>query len=173
VNPPTPTAPGDWYPGSLPSNIRLGEGALVETSYSFTRYRSTAEPGLVVGRGAALHAPQLDVGPAGRVIIGDFCLISSAHLICDREITIGPRSMLAWGVVLMDSYRLPGGSPPLHAAPITIGTNVWLGFESCVLPGVTIGDHAIVAARAVVDRDVPPLTVVAGNPARVVRHLQR
>lgn len=50
-----------------------------------------------------------------------------------------------------------------------IGNDVWLGHEALIMPGVTIGDGAIVATRAVVTRDVPPYAVVGGNPARVVR----
>lgn len=50
-----------------------------------------------------------------------------------------------------------------------IGNDVWIGWDALVLPGVRIGDGAIVGARAVVSRDVPPYAVVAGNPARVVR----
>lgn len=50
------------------------------------------------------------------------------------------------------------------------GNDVWLGMEAVVMPGVTLGDGAVVGARAVVTRDVAPYTVVAGNPARVVRH---
>jgi len=51
----------------------------------------------------------------------------------------------------------------------TIGNDVWLGYQALVLPGVTIGHGAVVAAASVVTRDVPPYAVVAGNPARVVR----
>lgn len=50
-----------------------------------------------------------------------------------------------------------------------IGNDVWLGFESTVLPGITIGDGAIVAAKSVVTRDVPPYAIVAGSPATLVR----
>ncbi|WP_187969487.1 CatB-related O-acetyltransferase [Aquibium microcysteis] len=50
-----------------------------------------------------------------------------------------------------------------------VGNDVWIGMEATILPGVTIGDGAIVAAKAVVSADVPPYAVVAGNPARVVR----
>lgn len=64
---------------------------------------------------------------------------------------------------------------PMHDMPFpargdtVIGNDVWLGHESLLMPGVTVGDGAIVAARAVVSRDVPPYAVVAGNPAQVVR----
>ncbi|MDZ4754122.1 MAG: CatB-related O-acetyltransferase [Phycisphaerae bacterium] len=58
---------------------------------------------------------------------------------------------------------------PRFKGPITIGSDVWLGLESCVLPGVTIGDGAIIGARAVVTGDVPPYAVMVGNPARIAR----
>ncbi len=49
-----------------------------------------------------------------------------------------------------------------------IGNDVWLGFETLILPGITIGDGAVVAAGSVVTSDVPPYAIVAGNPARIV-----
>jgi galactoside O-acetyltransferase len=58
-------------------------------------------------------------------------------------------------------------------APIRICDYVWLGFDVVVLKGVTIGEGAIVGARAVVTHDVPPWTIVAGNPARVVKEIPR
>ncbi|WP_119458678.1 CatB-related O-acetyltransferase [Rhodospirillaceae bacterium SYSU D60014] len=51
----------------------------------------------------------------------------------------------------------------------TVGNDVWIGYDSLVLPGVTVGDGAIIGARSVVAGDVPPYAIVAGNPARVVR----
>lgn len=57
------------------------------------------------------------------------------------------------------------------AKPITIGDNVWIGGGAIILPGVTVGENSVVAAGAVVTRDVPANVGVAGNPARVVRHL--
>ncbi len=56
-------------------------------------------------------------------------------------------------------------------APIHIGKRVWIGSNATVLPGVTIGDGAVVAAGAVVTRDVPANTVVGGVPAKVIRHI--
>ncbi len=56
-------------------------------------------------------------------------------------------------------------------APVRLGNNVWIGDSAIVCKGVTIGDHSVVGAGAVVTRDVPPYTVVAGNPAALVKEL--
>lgn len=53
--------------------------------------------------------------------------------------------------------------------PVTIGNDVWIGTQTIILPGVSIGDHSIVGAGSVVTRDIPPWSVAAGNPARIVR----
>ncbi|KQU63201.1 DapH/DapD/GlmU-related protein [Rossellomorea marisflavi] len=59
-----------------------------------------------------------------------------------------------------------------YASPVTIGKNVWIGSGATILPGVTIGDRAVVAAGAVVTKDVPEGTVVAGVPAKVVKTIE-
>jgi len=59
------------------------------------------------------------------------------------------------------------------ARPIRIESNVWIGFDACVMPGVTIGEGAVVGAKSVVFDDVAPYTVVAGNPATLVRSIDR
>ena len=59
-----------------------------------------------------------------------------------------------------------------HYEPIHIGNHVWIGSNVTILPGVTVGDWAVVAAGAVVTQDVPPLTVVGGVPARVIKTIQ-
>ena len=58
-----------------------------------------------------------------------------------------------------------------YGIPVTIGDNVWIGGNSIILPGVTIGSNSVVAAGSVVTKDVPEWTVVAGNPARVIRKI--
>ena len=56
-----------------------------------------------------------------------------------------------------------------YARPITVGNNVWIGGNVCVLPGVTIGDNAVIGAGSVVTQDIPPNVLAAGNPCKVIR----
>lgn len=88
----------------------------------------------------------------GGIVIGDDCLI-------------GHNAVLA----TLNHDLDPAKRADLHPAPIVIGRNVWLGANVTVLPDVTIGDDAVVAAASVVTKDVPAGTVVVGSPARVVR----
>ena len=183
--------PWDWYDGELPPNVAVDETAYVETTFSFRFFRSERSPGVEYGRGASTYlGTMFDLGPQGRVRLGDFALVHGARIICDSEIIIGDYALISWNVVLMDTYRVPRAIPArrieleaiprrefrlasaaVDARPIRIEANVWIGFESCILPGVTIGEGAVVGARSVVTTDVPPLTIVAGNPARFVRAL--
>lgn len=57
-------------------------------------------------------------------------------------------------------------------APIVLGKNVWIGAHATILPGVTIGDNAVVAAGAVVAKDVPQNVIVAGVPAKIIKQIQ-
>jgi acetyltransferase-like isoleucine patch superfamily enzyme len=182
----------DWFPGAIPENVIIDETAYVETSFSFQFFRSTLPGGVAYGRGASTYlGTMFDVGPKGRVTLGDYALVHGARIICDVEVSIGDYAMISWNVVLMDTYRIPLDARerrrelelvptrPLRLAcadvpakPIRIGRNVWIGFESCVLPGVNVGEGSVVGARSVVTADVPPFTVVAGNPARIIRKLE-
>lgn len=174
----TRTLPGDWYPGSIPDNVVFEETSYIGSSYNFSRYCSERKVGVQLGSYAVLGSTILDVGPRGKVTIGEHAIITDAYIICDHEVEIGPYALVSWNVVLMDAYRRPvwqagpagEGMPP--ARGIRLGRNCWVGFEVCVLPGVTIGEGSIVGARSVVREDVPPYTIVAGNPARVIRDLR-
>jgi acetyltransferase-like isoleucine patch superfamily enzyme len=186
--------PGDWYDGVVPANVLLERGSHLESTYSLLRYRSRREVGLHMAPGAAAYTGTMfDVGPRGRVTVGRCTMINVSWIICDAEIDIGDHVLISWNAVLMDNHRLspdpltrreqlrrmwreqiePDDLDGDAVRPIRIGNAVWIGFESIVLPGVTIGDGAIVGCRSVVAEDVPPYTIVAGNPARVVRRLER
>ncbi len=185
------TLPWDWYPGAVPDNVLVDPSAYIETTFSFHLYRSEAEAGVSIGKGAATYlGTMFDVGPSGRVRLGDYAMVHGARIICDAQVDISDYALISWNVVLMDGYRVPMEvdhrraalrrvgtgdqrllEPDAAARPIRIEPNVWIGFDACVLPGVTVGRGSIVGARSVVVCDVPPYTVVAGNPARVVRAL--
>ena len=81
--------------------------------------------------------------------------------------------MIGHGVVLatLNHDMDPEKRQMLHPAPIHIGKGVWIGANATVCSGVTIGDHAVVAAGAVVVKDVPADTVVGGVPAKVIKRL--
>jgi len=177
--------PGDWYAGVIPANVEIAESAYVGSSYQFDRFRSRRPDGLRIGEEASFEAG-LDVGPGGRVAVGDHAIVTTARIVCDAEVVIGRYALVSWSVLITDCYRFgpaqsggsshpaPRGLPrsDFPPRPVRVGENAWIGFGACVLPGVTIGEGAIVGAKAVVVDDVPAYAVVAGNPARVVRRLR-
>lgn len=90
----------------------------------------------------------------------------SSRLLCHAPgaINVGEETLVAFKTLLMSHDASSGQS-----APIVIGRRCFIGGGSTIMPGVTVGDESIVAAGAVVFADVPPRSIVAGNPARVIR----
>ena len=111
----------------------------------------------------------LNIRVGRNVFINQACVLNDIGGIeIGDDVMIGPRvSLLTAGHPLDPERR----RRQVVAAPIAIGRNVWLGAGATVLQGVTVGADAVVAAGAVVTRDVPPRTLVAGVPARVLREI--
>ena len=101
----------------------------------------------------------------------DVFINSGCHFQDQGGIIIGDGSFIGHNVVLATiNHDLdPANNRKNHYAPITIESHVWIGSNATILPGVTIGEWAVVAAGAVVIKDVPPYTVVGGVPARVLK----
>ena len=101
----------------------------------------------------------------------DVFINSGCHFQDQGGITIGDSALIGHNVVLATiNHGLdPAENRKNHYVPIRIGKHVWIGSNATVLPGVTIGDWAVVAAGAVVTKDVPPYTVAGGVPARVLK----
>lgn len=112
-----------------------------------------------------------------RVRIGSRCAINGGVYILGRcGIRIGDGVVLSARCMLIDASLDPGsfagGNVRTYSdAAIVIGNEAWIGAGAIVLPGVTIGTRSIVAAGSVVTRDVPAYSIVAGNPARILRRL--
>lgn len=86
-------------------------------------------------------------------------------------VSIGDDTLIGHNVVIatLNHDLAPSRRGDMHPTPVAIGRNVWIGSNATILPGVHIGDDAVVAAASVVTKDVPAGAVVVGSPARVVR----
>ncbi len=135
--------------------------------------------------GPCLVVPPFDVEFGTQVRLGAWVFVNMGALFSDcAPIAIGERSMIGPRTMFLTSShpirpeeRTPPAEPgamlpfrPMTVAkPITVGCDVWIGGGVTILGGVTIGDGAVVGAGSVVTRSVPPRTVVAGSPARILR----
>lgn len=120
------------------------------------------------------------VASSGSLILGTNVFVNSfSRIVAHQSIEIGDNVVIAAGVSILDHdhrTHVENGALVVEnleftADPIRIGSNVWLGDKVTVLKGVTIGDNVIVAANAVVTKDVEPGTIVGGIPAAKLRDI--
>lgn len=106
-----------------------------------------------------------------RIVFGENCFINENVLIDPGcGLRIGNNVVISPGAMILGSDLDYGRDIMDHTAgKIVIGDNVWIGAGSIILKNTTIGDGAVIGAGAVVTKDIPPNTVAAGNPARVIR----
>jgi len=161
----------------------LAEVAVGFPTQSFSRTRTALlrKAGVKIGSSSLVQGPMRITGegnPCASISIGVFTLISGA-LHCDigAPLEIGSRVRIGHDVSLLTVDHRVGPeemrSGDRKFGAIEIGDGAWLASRVVVLPGVSIGAGAIVAAASVVTRDVPPNTLAAGVPARVIRNLSR
>lgn len=110
----------------------------------------------------------------GELKIGSNCFINNGVIIeCRNSIEIGNNTKIGYRVLINDSNNHSvDGIVPVKNSPIKIGDNVWISSNSTILSGVTIGENAVVAAGAIVTKNVPKNTLVAGVPAKVIREFK-
>lgn len=152
--------------------------------------RVVLRPGceLRIGAGSIVEGRLVFEREGARISVGAHTFIGGSLVACAERVEIGDDVLWAWGgtIVDHDSHSLRwreragdvrdwyrGTKDWTHVArrPVRIGDRAWIGFNVSILKGVTIGEGAVVAACSVVTRDVPPYTLVAGNPARPLRTL--
>jgi acetyltransferase-like isoleucine patch superfamily enzyme len=184
---------GDWWKEPIPPNVEFGEGFYCETAQVFRYLRNKKSGAIVIGNHVSVYTGcSFAMGENGQCVIGDFTLLNGALIMAEEKIEIGSHCLISWNVGIADCdfhplepaqrlidaqalapfYKDRPRRPSLKTAPVRIADNVWIGMNATILKGVTIGENSVVAAGSVVTKSVPPNSVVAGNPANVVRTFQ-
>ena len=123
-----------------------------------------------LGHGTKIRVHEGEVSIGAKTVMGQECTISAfQHVSIGRECIVADRVMLIdfdHGVVEVERpIRLQG----IYKRDVCVGSNVWMGYGSCVLRGVSVGHNSVVGTNAVVTKDVPENAVVGGVPARILR----
>lgn len=129
--------------------------------------RSTLWPNVVFDFDAAASGttPRIEIGEC--TALGD-----RTEIHCGSNVKIGNHVAISWDCIIMESdYHAAGGSDVVPR-PIVIEDEAWIGCRVIILKGVTVGRGAIIGAGSVVTKDVPPYTLAAGNPAKVIKSVE-
>jgi acetyltransferase-like isoleucine patch superfamily enzyme len=150
------------------STLRLGRRVALVSEARFTALGTDGPVVLRTLRAGASIVIGDDVGMSGTVV----CAALSVHI--GRECLIGSRVLIVdndFHPLRPEGRRASDDPSAIAAAPVRIGDRVFIGAGSIVLKGVSIGEGSVIGAGSVVTQDVPPMSLAAGNPARVVRRL--
>ncbi len=122
------------------------------------------------GAFTAYSGSDIRVFDGGELTIGSGYCTCGVQIVCKKKITIGNNVAIARDVIIRDNDAHEILEKDHKSVKeVTIGNNVWIGNRAMIMKGVHIGDGAIVAAGAIVTKDVPPNTMVAGVPAKVIK----
>jgi acetyltransferase-like isoleucine patch superfamily enzyme len=179
--------PGRWLDGNSPGNVVLGENTVIRGDLAFKRFHSSKNPALVIGRHCTMDGVHFALGKAAHTQIGDYCCFSNAVLLCELELRIGNYVIIGWNATIADTdfhplspaQRIadavacsPLGKerkrPVITAKPIIIEDDVWIGPNATILKGVRIGAGSFIEPGALVTRDIPQGSRVAGNPSQII-----
>ena len=172
------------------SNFTAGSGATFAGTARVVDAGRHGHPRISIGGHSRIEGELLVFAHGGEISVGDWCFVGpGARIWSGASINIGNRVMISHNVNIFDSLTHPlnpgqrhehfrhimeSGHPrdiDLDDRPIVIEDDTWIAASSTILRGVRIGSGAVVGAGAVVTKNVPPMTVVAGNPARIIRQL--
>ena len=167
----------------LGKNVRLTTSARIRNAFN-------SSEAIRIGSGSIIKGELLTFRHGGKISIGDYCFVGEYSRVWSAlSVRIGNRTLISHNVTIMDNLthslspkkrheqilHIFNGSFPdkddLSEQPISIGDDVLIGCQTVILRGVSIGNGAIVGAGSVVTKNVPPWTIVAGNPAKIVRKL--
>lgn len=173
---------------NIPDNVLLGEGSVIRGGRPFNRFFSEREVALRVGRECLLDNVHFALGKNAELHIGNQCYFTSAVLLCEQRIIVGNRVVVGWNAAVMDTDFHPldpaqriadaiacspiaegRKRPIIEGAAVCIEDDVWIGPNATILKGVTVGTGSFIEPGTVVTTDVPPRSVVFGNPGRIKR----
>lgn len=166
-------------------NIKISPAAKV----NYNGIRNRPPTYLSIGEGTIFEGTISSDRDGSVVTIGCNTFIGSSLIVCAEKVEIGDDVLISWGCTIVDhnSHALAWEDrrndvreyfkgvkqwEKVVCKPVFIGSKSWIGFNSIILKGVTIGEGAIVGSGSVVTKDVSRYTVVAGNPARVIRRME-
>ena len=154
----------------------------------YWRVRPHDKNTLIVGNESFIQTKIVYERPMASIYIGNRTFIGQGLFSIAERVDVGDNVLISWGVTILDHHahsikfsersndvtdwladRKNWSCVPI--SPVRIENKVWIGANSIVLKGVTINEGAIIGAGSVVTRDVPPWTIVAGNPARIIREI--
>ena len=142
--------------------ITIGARTIFDEGLFLTAWTSHGTPSITIGQGCNFGAFN-HITAINSITIGDNCLTGKSVTITDNS----------HGEIDRESLNIPPNTRKVVSkGPVIIGNNVWIGDKATILPNVTIGDGVVVAANAVVNKDVPPYCVVAGIPAKIIKDLR-
>lgn len=146
----------------------IGPGTVVGTGNQFIDIGN-----IRIGRNCLLQdSIYIRAGTQGHVTIGDEAALNSfCRLFGHGGIEIGTATQLGPGTLVTTTGHDYAKGLEAHFSKVVIGNRVWIGANATILPGVTIGDNAVIGAGSLVNRDIPANVVAVGVPARVIRHL--
>ncbi len=170
------------------SITQIGKGLELQTGTHIFLFNGSTKEDIVIHNNVMLLGCTLSSDHHGKIEIGDNVKVGNGSaILCVDSVAIGDYTTLAQNVKITDNNNhpvnpdfrrfmrtTPHGSDArswIHSAhkPVVIGKNCWIGENSRIQKGVTIGDNSIVAACSVVTKDVPANSIAAGNPARIVK----
>ena len=180
-------------------NLQIDSSSHLSNSFSIRQDVPSVEQRLIIGKDCIIGGQFIFESSEGKITIGNHSFIGSSTFISRSSITIGNNVTIAWGSTIYDhdSHSLDymerrkdiddeladlrskqnmiahKNWDVVNSKPIKICDDAWIGMNCIILKGVTVGEGAIVGAGSVVTKDVPAWTVVAGNPAKVVKTLSK